>query len=510
MAMAAYSSSEAREKVLQQLDSEFAAHQLRVERLACADCRPDELVNRILECQADVIQVLDPDRVLFGEQNDRSPAWINFHREKLVERPGVQIWWMPPSAVVRFGQELPDLNRFFLFREDLTEAPASERFELVDTPGIGYPEGEADTNRGPDLLERALRAAEGGADGRRIWLELGIPALRAYLRSGQHANVLAALDRLTQTLGEPEDALLRSDDNASSVERGRAFASLADLHYSGARRTVNPTASLNRAIADYEHASRLLSDGEVPIEWARVQNGLGNSYLKLSLGGDPENVHHAIEYFQAALTKFPKSEFPEYWATTQRNLGVAYFQFSSVQDAQPALTHFEAALGIFTENTHPSQWAMIQYARGLSYTRLPTGDRLANIHQAIECYHSTLRFWTEQQFPEDWARVQDVLGNAYLQLGRSNLQQAIAYYKAALRIRTQSPQSWALTQQSLGFAYSQLPEGDRAENLRRAIECYEAALTVRTPDALPEEHKFTQSLLDTARAELAKLSTVDA
>jgi hypothetical protein len=201
MAMAAYSSSEAREKVLQQLDSEYKARHLRVARIACADCGPDELVNRILECQADVIQVLDPDRVLFGEQNDRSPAWINFHREKLVERPGAQVWWMPPSAVVRFGQELPDLNRFFLFREDLTEARTFDRLELLDTPGIGYLDREGDADRGDDFFERALRAAEGGADRRRIWLELGIPALDAYGRTGQDAKALAALDRLSQALG---------------------------------------------------------------------------------------------------------------------------------------------------------------------------------------------------------------------------------------------------------------------------------------------------------------------
>ena len=33
-----------------------------------------------------------------------------------------------------------------------------------------------------------------------------------------------------------------------------------------------------------------------------------------------------------------------------------------------------------------------------------------------------------------------------------------------------------MTQNNLGMAYSQLPTGDRGENLRRAVACYDLAL----------------------------------
>jgi hypothetical protein len=69
-------------------------------------------------------------------------------------------------------------------------------------------------------------------------------------------------------------------------------------------------ASWNRAIADYEQALDLLSDGEVPSEWADVQTGLGNLYLALFMGDEADNARRAIEHYQAALTKCPKSEFP--------------------------------------------------------------------------------------------------------------------------------------------------------------------------------------------------------
>jgi hypothetical protein len=47
------------------------------------------------------------------------------------------------------------------------------------------------------------------------------------------------------------------------------------------------------------------------------------------------------------------------------------------------------------------------------------------------------------------------------------------------------PYDWASTQHNLGNAYLFLPTGDRSENLRRAIACYENALRVRTETEFP-------------------------
>jgi hypothetical protein len=42
-----------------------------------------------------------------------------------------------------------------------------------------------------------------------------------------------------------------------------------------------------------------------------------------------------------------------------------------------------------------------------------------------------------------------------------------------------------MTQHNLGNAYFELPTGDRSENLRRAIACYENALRVYTETEFP-------------------------
>jgi len=79
----------------------------------------------------------------------------------------------------------------------------------------------------------------------------------------------------------------------------------------------------------------------------------------------------------------------------------------------------------------------------------------------------------------------------------SNLQRAIECYEAALRVYTENDfsQDWAMTQNNLGIVYRNLPTGDRGRNLQRAIECYEAALRIRTEADFPQEWAMTQNNL---------------
>ena len=76
---------------------------------------------------------------------------------------------------------------------------------------------------------------------------------------------------------------------------------------------------------------------------------------------------------------------------------------------------------------------MTQINLGNAYADLPTGDRAANLQQAIGCYTQALRFYTAEAAPLDYA----------------------------------------MTQINLGTAYADFPTGDRAANLQQAIACYE-------------------------------------
>jgi hypothetical protein len=76
------------------------------------------------------------------------------------------------------------------------------------------------------------------------------------------------------------------------------------------------------------------------------------------------------------------------------------------------------------------------------------------------------------------ARAEHNLGFAYAKLPTGdrgdNLKRAVACYETALAAFTEDefPQDWAAAQNNLGNAYHDLPTGDRSENLGRAIECY--------------------------------------
>jgi len=100
--------------------------------------------------------------------------------------------------------------------------------------------------------------------------------------------------------------------------------------------------------------------------------------------------------------------------------------------------------------------------------------------------------------------AQNNLGIAYRNLPTGNraenVRKAIRCYEAALRVRTEQdfPEGWAATQNNLGNAYRNLPTGNRAENLRKAIQCYEAALRVRTERDFPVGWATTQNNLGNA------------
>ncbi len=60
-------------------------------------------------------------------------------------------------------------------------------------------------------------------------------------------------------------------------------------------------------------------------------------------------------------------------------------------------------------------------------------------------------------------------------------------------------------QNNLGIAYGYLPTGYRGENLQQAIACYEAALRVRTESDFPIDWATTQNTLEIALKEKAEI-----
>src|SRR4028119_276656 len=132
----------------------------------------------------------------------------------------------------------------------------------------------------------------------------------------------------------------------------------------------------------------------------------------------------------------------------------------------------------------------------------PLGSRANNIEIAITGYQILLN--NRQPGSEMFALAQNNLAAAYSKRINSsraqNLERAIEFYQAALTVRTLEdfPEKWATTQNNLAVAYSNRINGSRAENLERAIAFYDAALTVYTLEDFPEDWAMTQNNLAAA------------
>jgi hypothetical protein len=91
----------------------------------------------------------------------------------------------------------------------------------------------------------------------------------------------------------------------------------------------------------------------------------------------------------------------------------------------------------------------------------------------------------------------------------ANLQKAVDAYQAALRVRTEKdfPADWAMTNCNLGRAYTDIPNGNRAENLKKAKACFEGALTIYTENAFPNYHHDAAGMLAYVEAQLSSLTS---
>ncbi|WP_293189970.1 MULTISPECIES: CHAT domain-containing protein [unclassified Microcoleus] len=161
---------------------------------------------------------------------------------------------------------------------------------------------------------------------------------------------------------------------------------------------------------------------------------------------------------------------------------------------------------ILLNNWEPGSenWATTQNNLALAYTYRIRGEKSENIESAIAYFTAALTIRTPDAFPEDWAATQNNLAIAYSDRIRGekaeNIELAIASFTAALSVYTRDafPEDWARTQNNLAIAYSNRIRGEKAENIELAIASFTAALTVYTRDAFPEKWAMTQNNLAVA------------
>jgi len=135
----------------------------------------------------------------------------------------------------------------------------------------------------------------------------------------------------------------------------------------------------------------------------------------------------------------------------------------------------------------------------------------ANSDKLNDEFAAQLRFWVEIIFPElsieeiaDTIKVLLYINNwlSELPIGNKdiNLEIAIASYESLLPFVEPNTllEAWVTLNNHLGFAYYRRIEGDRANNLARAINYYQLGLQVGNPDDLPQVWRILQTNLGQA------------
>lgn len=337
------------------------------------------------------------------------------------------------------------------------------------------------------------------------------------LQGPEYAEALSALDRLYPNIQAAWEGALAAGKWAFV----RDFAALMDIYHTQRNRWTQNILWLEQAIAACGH----LNDRDTQ---AALYNSLGVSYIQMPEGNEVKNTHKAIAAYQEALKIYMPKTAPADYAMVQNNLGNAYARLASAVDAanlRRSIVCYSEAARFWTAESDPLSYAMVQNNLGNTYIALTEGDRGENLQKAIACYKKALKVYVAARnidqgavrTSSDYAELQFKLGKSYAALPggwqaekRSvNLRRAIACYKAMLTVYTleHAPFDYAQTQIELGNIYIQLKDGDPAENLKDAITCYKAALRFWLRDvssigslqpAIAQE-KLTSAYLDLAR-----------
>jgi tetratricopeptide (TPR) repeat protein len=151
---------------------------------------------------------------------------------------------------------------------------------------------------------------------------------------------------------------------------------------------------------------------------------------------------------------------------------------------EQAVRHYSSALCVRTEKVDPVRFAATAHNLGTAYRELPSGDRAANLRNAIGCYCTAFRVYIGAHLAEKCADLHNNLGNAYLNLPDppaapcKNIRRALRHYALALRVRTKKnrPCDYAVTQFNRGQGYLLLAACDCVGNVQPAATCFREAL----------------------------------
>ncbi|MBL4711177.1 MAG: tetratricopeptide repeat protein [Gammaproteobacteria bacterium] len=228
----------------------------------------------------------------------------------------------------------------------------------------------------------------------------------------------------------------------------------------------------------------------------------------------------AREAFESILSEMSRQQSPLNWAAIQNSLGNILAalgqQRMDVALYEKAITAFNLALEEFKQQDSPLNWATAQYNLGTAAQALgrqQDDSKLLKI--SIDAYTNTLLEWTQDQAPELWATTMFQLGTSFyahgkLLKGNRTFQKSVVAFKNALVRFDADNYALALsaTHNSRGVVLQHLAESEEnSARMEEAIRSYEIALLVAQEQQLPIHLAVMIKVnIATARGVLAELT----
>ena len=209
-------------------------------------------------------------------------------------------------------------------------------------------------------------------------------------------------------------------------------------------------------------------------------------------------LESARETLESQLTKSSPEQVPLEWASIQNSLGNILAalgqQRLDVGLFEQAITSFNSALEKYSQEDTPSEWTIAQYNLGTVTQALGRQQGDSKLLKAsVDAYTEALLVWTRDENALEWANTMFQLGASYhthgkLLKGNRTLQKSVVAFKNALvgYDADNHALELAATHNSRGAVLHNLAESeDNAERLEEAIRSYETALTVCMEQQLP-------------------------
>ncbi len=244
-----------------------------------------------------------------------------------------------------------------------------------------------------------------------------------------------------------------------------------------------------------EHAHQALSmagDESIPLS-DRVDMLVEIAAGLQSRPKSAEQIHSAVKLYRRALDLVPESETLGRGRIRARMATALHMipepGSTSLLAARDAL---EQAIKQLADGGSAEEIAEAEMNLGLVLQSLASSHQ-ARLTDAIAAYHRALRTFTRDDHPTEFAIIHNNLATAYLSIPlsdeRHKMREALAVqsFEHALEIvnLVDHPSEYAMLQNNLGNALQYASSAHAVANNLRALEAYDEALKVRTPQTTP-------------------------